>query len=348
MLDAMGKRWGKNRQFAWRKESDSGSSRAGTFTIEHWNDNELITYSTEDFPERNLNLVPSDLVELLGGKAIPSMNTASKRTSGRRQNIKDDSGGNTIIGGSSSSFVRELFANEVLAAAASERATMAGSLGASSNSEDTDKTVGGLGVPGAKAARKPSMRRKASTKKATGEEDGNAGLARGATLARKNTVAARRAEMLSQRCVMGTLNTSLNDLFETLTESCRMFYLLCLTPYNSSSHDSVSARQSGFAGIDSRYLKSQIKALQLNMIRDKCASAPLWVVDMEYKEFWDRYSVIERWQNDLVKRAAALMWKDKMIAVKEEMEWTELEFSIGKDRVSYNRMWPALVRLTFQ
>lgn len=333
MIDAMGKRWGKNRQFAWRKESSSTSesgTRAGTFTIEHWSDAELITYSTQDFLEKNLNLVPSDFVELLGGMAVPQVKGASSK---RRKTTDSSSLANqsasaetSIIGGSSNAFVKELFANEVVTATASEKATLSGSTPESASSA---KASGGLAVSGSHASRKPSLHRKGSTRQ-TGDqrnEDDGSGepedLARAATLGRKKTVAVRRAEILLERCMLGSFNRSLDDLFETLSDSCRLFVVYCLSPTNSADQP----------GVDVRLFKSQIKALRLNIVRDRCASAPTWVQEFEFKDFWERYSIIQRWQEDLVKKAAQLMWKDKMQAVKEEMEWTDQDFAVGKTRV---------------
>ena len=312
MLDAMGKRWGKNRQFSWRKEND-GSNRAGTFTIEHWSDGETVTYSTENFLEKNLNLVPNDLVDLLGGKAVAQMNTA-RSASKRNTSGKGAVSATSIIGGSSNSFVRELFANEVLAAAENERAT----LGNSQSSATKDgEAAGGLSVPGAHPSRKPSMRRKASTRKGDTEADG--GLKRG------KTIAIKRSELLARRCVIGNFRTALDELIETLSDSCRLFYVFCLAPNGGAQQ-----------GIDARALKSQVRALQLSQIRERCAQnkAAGWTTEMDFREFWDRYSVIDRWQQDLAKRAAGLMWTAKMEAVKEEMEWNDNEFTIGKGKVS--------------
>lgn len=315
MLDAMGKRWGKNRQFSWRKEGD-GSGRAGTFTIEHWTDAETVTYSTESFLEKNLNLVPNDLVDLLGGKAVAQM--SSVRSSSKRNTSGKSAGTETsIVGGSSNSFVRELFANEVLAAAENERATLGTSQ--TSASADTDAAAGGLSVTGTRPARKPSMRRKASTRK--GDAEPETGLKRG------KTIAVKRSELLARRCIMGNFRTALDELVETLSDSCRLFYVFCLTPNTSSQ-----------PGVDSRVLKSQVRALQLAQIRDRCAQnlGAQWTTEMDFREFWDRYSIIDRWQQDLVKRAAGLMWTAKMEAVKEEMDWDDREFTIGKGKVFLN------------
>ena len=312
MLDAMGKRWGKNRQFSWRKEND-GNGRAGTFTVEHWADGETITYSTENFLEKNLNLAPNDLVDLLGGKAVAQMRTA--RSASKRNTSGKSTGSETsIVGGSSNSFVRELFANEVLAAAENERATLGNSQ--NSTSKDNDASADGLAVPGAHPARKPSMRRKASTRKPDAETEGG--------LKRSKTIAVKRSELLARRCVMGNFRNALDELVETLSDSCRLFYVFCLAP-NSGSQP----------GIDARVLKSQVRALQLAQIRERCSQnrGAGWTTEMDFREFWDRYSVIDRWQPDLAKRAAGLMWNAKMEAVKEEMEWNDNEFTIGKSKV---------------
>ena len=332
MLDAMGKRWGKNRQFSWRKELDSGDSRAGTFTIEHWNDSELVTYSSESFLEQNLSFVPSDLVELLGGKAIPPMNLGVRGT-GRPQKENGSDNNHSVIGGSADPFVRELFASEVSAAFASEKLALSSSTAIANKNEEVERT-GGLA---AKPSRKPSMRRKGSLRRpgTEGRPDlpgpVGTGLARGVTLGRKNTISARRAEILSQRCVLGTYNSSISDLFEALSASCRLFFLFSLSPQPTSSDR--PGQISAAIGVDTRHLKSQIRALQLHRIRDRCASAPQWVVDMGFKEFWDRYTSLDAWQEDLVKRLAQLVWKDKMLAIKEEMDWNGSDFAIGKDKV---------------
>lgn len=345
-LDAMGKRWGKHKNFGWRKESDPSSGRAGTFTIEHWNDSELVTYSTENFLEKNLNLVPSDLVELLGGKAVPtvqSLSSGNKRSSKRRGSMggnKDASSATSIIGGSSNPFVRELFANEVVAAAQSEKATMSGIAALDDVDEDDAKSTNsnGLSVPGMRALRKPSMKRKPSsarvrpplpgtTEQRTSPADPGYGSG---GLTRKKSVAVRRAEVLSKHCLLGSFNTSLNDLFETLSESCRLFFVLCMSPTSTPT-------PSGLTGPpDMRFLKSQIKALQLPSIRDRCASAPTWVMEFEFKDFWNRYSLIDRWQEELISKTASMMWRDKLECVREEMEWNPHEFAIGKTKVFLN------------
>lgn len=313
MLDAMGKRWGKNRQFSWRKEGN-GSNRAGTFTIEHWSDGETVTYSTEKFLEKNLNLVPNDLVDLLGGKAVAQMSSMrpSKRNTAGKASASDVS----IVGGSSNAFVRELFANEVLAAAENERAT----LGASHGSGAGDATSGAdLAVSGAHPARKPSMRKKSVSRKGATETDD--------VLKRGKTIAVKRSELLARRCIMGSFRNTLDELVDTLSDSCHLFYVMCLIP-------SVGRQQ----GIDIRSLKSQVRALQLASIRETCAQriGSGWTVDMEFREFWDRYSIIDRWQQDLVKRVAGLMWTAKLEAVKEDMDWDDREFTIGTGKVFLN------------
>lgn len=320
MLDAMGKRWGKNRQFTFRKES-SDSTRAGTFTIEHWSDAENITYSTEDFLEKNLNIVPSDLVDLLGGKAVPL--AGGRRARRNAKDSSNDASDMSIIGGSGNSFVRELFANEVLAAARDEKATMSNSRSGNTGAETDNEGEGAennLGVPGARIARKPSVRRKGTISK---KEDDHPTAGTGGST-RKKTIGAKRAELLSRRCVLGNLNTSLNDVFETLSGSCRLFFVLCLAPNTA-----------GQQGIDARLIKSQVRALGLQQIRERCLAANSggWMTDMEFKDFWDRYNVVERWQGDLVKRVASMMWNQKMTEIKEEMEWSDEEFGIGKSKV---------------
>ena len=228
----------------------------------------------------------------------------------------------SIIGGSANSFMRELFANEVLAAAQDEKATMSNSRSAAGGADtdnEGDGTAPALAVPGARATRKPSIRRKNTINK----KEGDAGA--GGGLTRKKTISGKRAELLAQRCVLGNMNTSLNDLFDTLSESCRLFFVLCMAP-NSGSQP----------GIDARHIKSQVRALGLQNIRERCLAANSggWMTDMEFKDFWDRYSVVDRWQGDLVNRVASMMWRDKMTEIKEEMDWSDEEFGVGKTKVS--------------
>jgi chitin synthase len=99
MLAAMNKRWGNHVSFGSRV-GDAGLGRPGTFLCSHWNGQ--VTYSTENCLAHNSSALSPNFVALLGG-TTPHVGADGRTTPGSRDALSS--------GGSSLSFVRQLFAS---------------------------------------------------------------------------------------------------------------------------------------------------------------------------------------------------------------------------------------------
>ncbi|KAL8280137.1 hypothetical protein RQP46_007467 [Phenoliferia psychrophenolica] len=102
MLKAMTKRWGSNPSFGSR-DGDEALGRPGTFLCSHWDGQ--VNYSVENFLEDNSSAIAPQFVSLLGG-STPAIGAGGLTTPGARDQLS--------TGGSSLSFVRQLFAGDAI------------------------------------------------------------------------------------------------------------------------------------------------------------------------------------------------------------------------------------------
>lgn len=99
MLKAMGKRWDNHASFGCR-DGDEALGRAGTFLCSHWSGQ--VTYSAENFLSSNSTALSPNFVSLLGG-STPKIGADGMTTASARDQLS--------TGGSTHSFIRQLFAS---------------------------------------------------------------------------------------------------------------------------------------------------------------------------------------------------------------------------------------------
>jgi len=288
MLRAMTKRWGSHPSFA-SKEGDEAQGRPGTFSISHFDGQ--VTYSTESFLQANSAAVSSVFVTLLGG-STPAVGQDGRTTPGARDALS--------TGGSSLSFVRQLFAN--------------GAVETKAHPKSEDTIVGASQKVGPRRA--PSTRRPrgknapvnpftdSTNTEATNEEDSPA-------------ADSSKAE---GRSIVQEVNDSLSLLVNTLNTT-RSWFIFCLRPNDAQLPNQV----------DAKLLKHQIRSLGLADLAKRLQGE--WTINLELKEWWDRYGDIEVLQEEH-QALSALVYRDKAIRVKEILGFSEKEMGIGQKKAS--------------
>lgn len=192
MLEAMERRWTKNRSFSCRL-GDSSGTRAGSFTVEHFDGQ--TTYSTEDFLQANRAAVSSDFVALFAGQMkISDPSEIPSRSDFVR------------AGGSENQLIQEMFARE--AAQAEEAAKNGGELKASST-----------------LRAKPTIRRKAACDSTEAEDSAEDAQALVPKLLRKDTLG--KTKNVDMRTVVGGLNEAMSLLLSTVANT-RQWRIICL------------------------------------------------------------------------------------------------------------------------
>ncbi|GAA5976632.1 hypothetical protein JCM11641_005646 [Rhodosporidiobolus odoratus] len=286
MLKAMTKRWGNHPSFSSR-DGDEAQGRPGTFVISHFDGQ--VTYSTENFVADNSAAISPDFVTLLGG-STPKVGVDGRTTPNARDALS--------TGGSSLSFVRQLFASGAVETKAHPR------------SEET--IVGAQQKVGPRRA--PSTRRprgKNPFGDSTGLSSPKDGGAAGDDEAGEKDTAGRS--------VVQEVNESLTLLLNTLQTS-RSWFVFCLRPNDAQLPNQV----------DAKLLKHQIRAMGLAEMGKRLKGE--WGVNLEIKEWWERYGgipVLETEQQAL----GALMYRDKAVKVREMLGFGEREMGIGKNKV---------------
>ena len=197
MLTAMSKRWGSNSSFGSR-DGDAALGRSGTFLCAHWDGQ--VSYSVENFLEHNSAAIPSHFVELLGG-STPAVGAGGCKTPGARDELS--------TGGSSLSFVRQLFASDAFQTTVHPK------------SEAT--IVGASQKVGPRRA--PSTRRKGHGVKVDDDDEA--------------PPAAAPAEAGSS--VIKEFNDSLSVLLTTIAET-NSWHVLCLRPNDAQLPAQLDAR----------------------------------------------------------------------------------------------------------
>lgn len=292
MLKAMTKRWGNHPGFSSR-EGDEAQGRPGTFLVSHHG--AQVTYSTENFLADNSAAISPDFVTLLGG-TTPKVGIDGRTTPNARDALS--------TGGSSLSFVRQLFASGAVETKAHPR------------SEET--IVGAQQKVGPRRA--PSTRRPRG-KNPFGDSAGPGGAKDGEEDGEKST---------GGRSVAQEINESITLLLNTLQTS-RSWFIFCLRPNDAQLPNQV----------DAKLLKHQIRAFGLAEMGRRLKGE--WAVNLEIKEWWERYGsipVLQEQQSTI----GALMYRDKAMKVREMLGFGEREMGIGKNKV---RCPPCFLSLPF-
>lgn len=248
MVEAFQKRWGNHSSF---KAGAIDRSGFPSFTINHFNG--AVTYSSENFLERNLDAINPDFVSLLRGMGGSDGTT----------------GGGVVDGsatGSINPFVKGLFSNKAIATQAHPR------------NEDTIVSA----QQAVKPMRAPSTRRK-NTIKRTAAKDGVTAFpdieekddedVPGATLG-GNTL--HSSSSSASPCVAGEFRAALDTLFETLEES-QTWYVFCINPNDSQLPNQLEGRS----------VKGQVRSIGLGEIAKRCGV--MLEVGMTPEEFCERY-----------------------------------------------------------
>ncbi|GAA6007186.1 hypothetical protein JCM11491_003035 [Sporobolomyces phaffii] len=292
MLRAMTKRWGSHPAFASR-EGDEAQGRPGTFSISHFDGQ--ATYSTESFLRENSAAVSPVFVTLLGG-STPVTGQDGRTTPTARDALS--SGGSTL------SFVRQLFANGAVETKAHPR------------SEDT--IVG--------ASQKVGPRRAPSTRRPRGKNaptnpftDSTSSDPAAASATEEGETPATDSTKLETRSIVQEVNDSLTLLANTLNTT-RSWFIFCLRPNDAQLPNQV----------DSKLLKHQIRALGLADLAKRLQGE--WTVNLELKEWWERYGEIEVLQEEN-QTLSALVYRDKALRVKEILGFSDKELGVGQNKV---------------
>lgn len=86
---------------------------------------------------------------------------------------------------------------------------------------------------------------------------------------------------------------------------------------------------------DLKLLRQQIGALGIAEIAKRLEGD--WVVSLTHTEWWDRYTKLPELQEGAQKFTSAI-WVDKLKGMQGEMEWTEKDMAVGKDKVRCSRI----------
>ncbi|GAA6027812.1 hypothetical protein JCM8097_001730 [Rhodosporidiobolus ruineniae] len=285
MLKAMSKRWGNHPAFSSR-EGDESQGRPGTFLVSHYDGQ--ATYSTENFLTDNSAAISPDFVTLLGG-SIPKAGVDGRTTPGARDALS--------TGGSTLSFVRQLFAGGAVETKAHPR---------------SEETIVGAQQKVA-PRRAPSMRRPRGGKNPFGESTGasSGGAGKDGDDDGEKTAGGRS--------VVEEVNESISLLLNTLQTS-KSWFVFCVRPNDAQLPNQV----------DNRLVKHQVRSLGLAELARRLKGE--YAVNLEIKEWWERYGeipVLESEQQAL----GALMYRDKAVKVREILGFGEREMGIGKNKV---------------
>ncbi|KAI5481543.1 chitin synthase, glycosyltransferase family 2 protein [Pseudohyphozyma bogoriensis] len=278
MLKAMSKRWGNHTSFGGR-DGDESLGRPGTFLCSHWDGQ--VTYSVENFLAHNSSAVAPSFVSLLGG-TVPAVGAGGRTTPGARDQLS--------TGGSSFSFVRQLFSGDAMQTTTHPK---------------SEETV-------VSANQKVGPRRAPSTRRPMG----------------KSTTKDPKAEEAEEelkiqpdggRSIVREFNDSITLLLATLTET-QSWFVVCLRPNDAQLPNQV----------DPKLLKHQIRSFGLTELSRRLGGE--WGVNLEQKEFYERYSSIPpvAAESGVL---APLMYRDKAVKVREILGWSEREMAIGTKKV---------------
>ncbi|CAH7687581.1 putative chitin synthase class V [Phakopsora pachyrhizi] len=274
MIEAMGRRWGNNPSFTW-KDGDARLDRPATFTCNHYSG--PVTYSVEGFLEKNRDVVSPDFVNLFGGSQRPSSG-----------------------GGSTNSFIRQLFASTNLSTTSHPK------------NEQTIVSAQQLQRP----MRAPSTRRKNRhdvpekvTENAQGGDD-----------ATKKDASATE---IASKSVVSEFNSSIGTLLETLQDT-KTWFIFCL-----KSNDSQLSNQ-----FDAKLLRQQLKFFNIAEMAKRLKGE--WLVSLETNEWWERYKNCGPIGDDSLRLGLMMDWREKVDEVRKLMGWNEHDITLGKFKIFMN------------
>ncbi|GAA5852425.1 hypothetical protein JCM9279_001197 [Rhodotorula babjevae] len=297
MLKAMTKRWSNHPSFSSR-EGDEAQGRPGTFVVSHWHGQ--ATYSTENFVANNSEAVSPNFVTLLGGSTTPSARAGGARVSsdGRTAPSGRDALA-TTTGGSTFSFIRQLFANGAVETKAHPR------------SEETLVA----------ATQKVGPRRAPSTRRPhRGGAPHNPFGGAGGDIDEDDEEPTPASESATAgRSVVQEVNDSLTLLLNTLQTS-KSWFVLCVRPNDAQLPNQV----------DAKLVKHQVRAFGLAELARRLDGE--WGVNLEVREWWERYGQIAVLADEQ-QALGALMYRDKAVKVRELLGFSEREMGIGKNKV---------------
>jgi chitin synthase len=300
MLQAMGKRWGQHASFGWR-EGDEANGRTGTFVVSHWDGQ--VTYSVEGFLEANATVssVTPDWVQLFGGILEGSDSNMSQNKAFGAGTPKERAPPadtvDKLVGGSSSAFVKSLFAAEAL------------DLGQQALKGVTTIEA----VVGAGPKRAPSTRRK---------KDGAATTTTDEKTTDKGGSDSKK-EKDKRPGLAGAFNDSVTVLLDTLAET-KPWHVFCIRP-----NDSGLANQ-----VDAKVVRRQVGNLGLAELARRMEG--VWSVRLGHQEWWERYAVegVIAPLDDARSKAVNFNWRDKLVAAKDVLgETSDRGMAIGKTKV---------------
>ncbi|KAL0060142.1 hypothetical protein AAF712_013068 [Marasmius tenuissimus] len=198
MVEAFQKRWGNHSSF--------DCSGYPTFTVHHFNG--PVTYSSENFLERNQHELNSDLVSVLRGGA------------GNAGAVGVGSGGGET-GGSINPFVKALFSGKAIAMQVHPR---------------NEETIVGA-QQNVKPMRAPSMRRKGTIRRMpTVRESADTMVGEESPFGKDDEAATKPGG-----CVAGEFRAALDTLFETLDEA-QAWHVFCVNPNDSQLPNQLEGR----------------------------------------------------------------------------------------------------------
>ncbi|GAA5998220.1 uncharacterized protein JCM10292_001051 [Rhodotorula paludigena] len=284
MLKAMSKRWSNHPAFSSR-DGDESQGRPGAFLVSHWDGQ--ATYSTENFVADNSAAVSPNFVTLLGG-ATPRAGVDGRATPSARDQL--------ATGGSTYSFIRQLFANGAVETKAHPR------------SEDTLVA----------ASQKVGPRRAPSMRRPRGRNAFGAAVGTEDAIAEEGDDSVEVAST-GGRSVVQEVNDALTLLVNTLQTS-RSWFVLCMRPNDAQLPNQV----------DARLLKHQVRAFGLADLARRLEGE--WAVNLEIKEWWERYGTVTVLANEQAS-LGPLMYRDKAVKVRELLGFSEREMGIGKNKV---------------
>ncbi|CAE6372477.1 unnamed protein product [Rhizoctonia solani] len=200
MIEAFGKRWGNHSSF---KVGAADRSGLPTFTVNHFNG--PVTYSSENFLERNSDALNPDFVSLLRGSTSEVLG-----------------GGEPSTDGSRNPFIKGLFNGRAIATQAHPR---------------NEDTIVAAQQP-QKPMRAPSTRRKGTASRRNrmptlGEEGENGEEAAAA--------AAEDSSPSGIKCIAGEFRSALETLFETLDDT-QQWFVFCINPNDGQLPNQLEGR----------------------------------------------------------------------------------------------------------
>lgn len=296
MIEAFAKRWGNHDSFKVGAMDRTGFP---TFTISHYAG--PVTYSTEDFLEKNADAINPDFVSLFRG-AHPEAGGPSHHAHAHAHAHTGATGT-----GSSNPFIQGLFTGKSIVSEAHPQ---------------DDETIVAAQQP-VKPLRAPSVRRKGSMPKrlaSVGEEATEYGDTEDAGTTEAGGGGGGNHDEPSRgiRYVLGEFRSSLDMLFQALDDT-QPWYIFCLNPNDAHLPNQV----------ETRGLRAQIRSLGLPEITKKLQT--WYEVSMTHQEGCERYA--DELNGYGILHGGQSKPADAMVALAKAKNWQEKDMTVGKYKV---------------